>query len=82
MLCWLLGLVGLLKSKKNRTYDEDRDQNTSEQTVKVDSLQTKQNFSENPDFCPNCGTSLNERDPVQYCPYCGITIGKVNIIQA
>ncbi len=82
MLCWLLGLVGLMKSKKNRTYDEDRDQKTSEQTVNVDSLQTKQKISDNPGVCPNCGTSLNEREPVQYCPYCGITIGKITTIQA
>ena len=81
MLCWLLGLVGLMKSKNRRTNDEDRDKNISEQTVNVDSLQTKQTISENPDFCPNCGTTLNEREPVQYCPYCGITIGKVNTIQ-
>ncbi len=79
MLCWLLGLVGLLKSKKGRTSDDDQDQNTREQPVKVESTQTKQTVSENPGFCPNCGTTLNEREPVQYCPYCGITIGKVTI---
>lgn len=82
MLCWLFGLVGLMKSKKRRTSDEDRDQNTSDQTVNVDSPQNTQTISENPGFCPNCGTTLNEREPVQYCPYCGITIGKVNTIQA
>ena len=81
MSCWLLGLVGLLKSKKRRTCSDNEDQNTSNQTVNVDSPQNKQLISENPDFCPNCGTSLNERESVQYCPYCGITLGKVNIIQ-
>ncbi len=82
MLCWLLGLVGLMKSKKGKTSDEDRDQNTSDQTVIVEKSRTKQTISDNPDICPNCGTSLNEREPVQYCPYCGITIGKVNTIHA
>lgn len=81
MLCWLLGLVGLMKSKKGRTNSDNGDQKTSNQTVNVDSTQTKQAISENPGFCPNCGTSLNEREPVQYCPYCGITIGKVTTIQ-
>lgn len=81
MLCWLLGLVGLMKSKKEKTSDEDRDQNVNDQTVIVDTSQNKQTISENPGFCPNCGTSLNEREPVQYCPYCGITIGKVATIQ-
>lgn len=82
MLCWLLGLLGLMKSKKKRTNDDDGDQSTSVQTVNVESPQTKQTISNNPEFCPNCGTSLNEREPVQYCPYCGITIGKVTTIQA
>jgi len=81
MLCWLLGLVGLIKSKKKRTFDENQDQNTHKQTVQVDSPQTKQSISENPGFCPNCGTTLNEREPVQYCPYCGITINKVETLQ-
>ncbi|MHA1467131.1 MAG: hypothetical protein ACTSP6_03515 [Promethearchaeota archaeon] len=82
MLCWLLGLVGLMKSKKGKTSDEDRDQNVNNQTVIVEKSRTKQTISDNPDFCPNCGTTLNEREPVQYCPYCGITIGKVNTIHA
>ncbi len=81
MLCWLLGLVGLMKSKKRRTSDEDRDQNTTEQTVNGDPTQAKQIIRENPDFCPNCGTTLNEREPVQYCPYCGITINTTTLIQ-
>ena len=81
MLCWLLGLVGLLKSKKRRKEGENIDHNTSNKTVNTDSPQIKQTMSVNPDFCPNCGTSLNEREPIQYCPYCGITIGKVNKIQ-
>jgi len=81
MLCWLLGLVGLMKSKKGKTSDEDRDQNTTEQTVNVEPPQTKQTISDNPDFCPNCGTTLNEREPVQYCPYCGITINTTTLIQ-
>lgn len=82
MLCWLLGLVGLMKSKKGKTSDEDRDQNVNNQTVIVDTPQNKQTVSEDPGFCPNCGTTLNEKEPVQYCPYCGITIGKVNTIHA
>ena len=79
MLCWLLGLVGLMKSKKGGSYSDEQDENTSDHTVNVDAPQTKQTITENPGFCPNCGTSLNEREPVQYCPYCGITIGKVTI---
>ena len=79
MLCWLLGLVGLIKSKKGNTNSDDGEQKTSDQTVNVDTPQTKQTITENSGFCPNCGTSLNEREPVQYCPYCGITIGKVTI---
>lgn len=82
MLCWLLGLVGLMKSKNRGSNSDDQDQDMSDQTVNVDSPQNKQSISENPGFCPNCGTTLNEREPVQYCPYCGITIGKVNTIQA
>ncbi len=81
MLCWLLGLFGLMKSKKRRIYNEDEDQNTNNQTVNAESPQIQQTVNENSDFCPNCGTALNEREPVQYCPYCGITIGKVNTIQ-
>ena len=81
MLCWLLGLVGLIKSKKRTSNSDDGDQNTSVQTVNVEPPQTKQVISDNPGVCPNCGTSLNEREPVQYCPYCGITIGKVTAIQ-
>jgi len=77
MLCWLLGLIGFMKNKKRR-FDCDEDQN---QTVNVDSTKNKQMISENPGFCPNCGTSLNEGEPVQYCPYCGITVGKINTIQ-
>ena len=80
MLCWLLGLVGLMKDKKRGSYCDDQDQNTSNQTVNVDSLQNKQTISENPGFCQNCGTPLNEREPVQYCPYCGITINKTTLI--
>jgi len=82
MLCWLLGLIGLTKSKKRESNSDDQNGNTSDRTVNVDSVQTKQTIRENPDFCPNCGTSLNEREPVQYCPYCGVTVGKVNTIQA
>ncbi len=81
MLCWLLGLFGLMKSKKRRTYEDDRYQNSTDQTVNDDSAQTKQTISENPEICPNCGASLNEREPVQYCPYCGITINKTSLIQ-
>jgi rubrerythrin len=81
MLCWLLGLIGLVKSKKRGSDSDRQDENTSDQTVNVESVQNKQTISENPGFCPNCGTSLNEREPVQYCPYCGVTIGKVITIQ-
>ena len=81
MLCWLLGLVGLMKSKKRGSNEDNKDQIKNEQTINVDSPQNKQTISENPGFCPNCGTTLNEREPVQYCPYCGITINKITVIQ-
>ena len=37
MLCWLLGLIGLVKNRKRGTHCEDQDETKNEQTVNVDS---------------------------------------------
>jgi len=77
MFCWLLGLIGFMKNKKG-IFDSAEDENQAQNS---DLAKNKQMTSVNPDVCPNCGTSLNEKELIQYCPYCGITVANINTIQ-
>ena len=74
----ILSLLGISKLKNRQRNIDEGESNISHRKVIVESDQDMQAVKEIPDYCPNCGTSLNEREPVQYCPYCGITLGKIN----